>query len=40
MIYAEWKLYGKFDNGFFKSWNEYFEATFNPDMQILLVKTC
>lgn len=38
MIYAEWTLYGEFHNQFFTTWESYFQATFNPDCEILTVK--
>lgn len=38
MIYAEWTLNGEFDNGIFSSWDSYHAATFNPDMNILVVR--
>lgn len=38
MIYAEWTLYGNFENGIFNSWAEYFAATFNPDIVLLVVR--
>lgn len=31
-IYAEWTLYGKFYNEFFNRWEDFFAATFNPDL--------
>ena len=37
-IYAEWILEGVFDNGFFNSWESYFNFTFNPEITVLLVK--
>lgn len=37
MIYAEWKTEGKFENGFFSSWEEFFRETFNPDIEIITV---
>lgn len=37
-IYAEWTLYGKFHNGLFDRWEDYFRATFNPDCEIKVVK--
>lgn len=38
MIYAEWTLDGVFGNGFFYSWDEYHAFTFNPDIDILVVR--
>lgn len=38
MIYAEWTLYGEFDNGIFSTWDEYHAATFNPDIKIKVVR--
>lgn len=38
MIYAEWTLYGVFDNAVFITWDEYHAATFNPDIIILVVR--
>lgn len=38
MIYAEWELNGKFDNGIFHSWDEYHAAMFNPDIDIILFR--
>lgn len=38
MIYAEWTLYGVFDNAIFNTWDEYHTATFNPDIIILVVR--
>lgn len=38
MIYAEWTLNGAFDNGIFPTWDAYHAATFNPDMNITLVR--
>lgn len=38
MIYAEWMLYGQFDNAFFANWDEYHAATFNPDIEIMVVR--
>lgn len=38
MIYAEWTIGGAFDNGIFRSWDEYHAATFNPDVEIMLVR--
>lgn len=38
MIYAEWTLYGEFDNGIFPTWDAYHAATFNPDINITLVR--
>lgn len=37
-IYAEWNLYGKFYNGIFTNWTDYFRATFNPFCEIIVVK--
>lgn len=36
MIYAEWTLYGEFENGIFPTWDAYHAATFNPDIEIRL----
>lgn len=38
LIYAEWTLYGEFNNGFFHSWDEYHAATFSPDCNIKVVR--
>lgn len=38
MIYAEWTLYGVFDNAIFITGDEYHAATFNPDIIILVVR--
>ena len=38
MIYAEWTLYGEFDNGIFPTWDAYHAATFTPDINITLVR--
>ena len=38
MIYAEWTLNGEFDNGIFHTWDAYHAATFNPDINITLVR--
>lgn len=38
MIYAEWMLYGKFENGIFPTWAAYYAATFNPDTDIKVVR--
>lgn len=38
MIYAEWLLHGEFDNGIFSTWDEYHAATFNPDIEVKLVR--
>ena len=37
-IYAEWMLDGKFNQGEFYSWGDYYTATFSPDVEIL--RTC
>lgn len=37
-IYAEWMLNGKFNQGEFCSWSDYYTATFGPDVEIL--RTC
>lgn len=37
-IYAEWTLDGVFNNGFFTTWDAYHAATFNPDIEIKVVK--
>lgn len=37
-IYAEWVLDGVFGNGFFNTWEEYFDFMFNPEINVLLVK--
>lgn len=34
IIYAEWIENEVFNNGMFKSWGEYYERTFNPDLTI------
>lgn len=38
MIYAEWKIKGKFHNDFFTDWRPFFDATFSPDCELLIVK--
>lgn len=38
MIYAEWMLYGSFENGIFYSWEEFHKATFCPDIDIITIK--
>ena len=38
MVYAEWILNGEFDNGLFRTWDEYHAAMFNPEIKIILVK--
>lgn len=38
MIYAEWTLYGVFENGFFDTWENFIRATFSPDIEILAIK--
>ena len=38
MIYAEWTLYGEFENGIFPTWDTYYAATFNPDIEIKVVR--
>lgn len=37
-IYAEWGNNGVFDNGLFNSWDEYYAAFFNPDIELLCVR--
>ena len=37
-IYAEWENNGVFDNGLFNSWDEYYAAFFNPDIELLCVR--
>lgn len=37
-IYAEWMLNGKFNQGEFYSWGDYYTATFSPDVEML--RTC
>lgn len=37
-IYAEWMLNGKFNQGEFCSWGDYYAATFSPEVEIL--RTC
>ncbi len=37
-IYAEWTLKGVFGNGFFNTWEEYFDFMFDPEIDVLLVK--
>lgn len=37
-IYAEWIVRNVFDNGFFDSWEEFFNFAFDPAINILLVK--
>ena len=37
-IYAEWMLNGKFNQGEFCSWGDYYTATFSPEVVIL--RTC
>lgn len=38
MIYAEWTLYGEFNNAIFHSWDTYHATTFNPDIEIKVVR--
>lgn len=38
-IYAEWTCEGEFENGIFDRWDDFYAATFNPDIEILTVKT-
>ena len=38
MIYTEWTLYGEFENGIFPTWDAYHAATFNPDIEIKVVR--
>lgn len=38
MIYAEWTLYGVFENGFFASWGEFYDATFSPEIDVKVVR--
>ena len=38
MIYAEWTLHGVFENGIFTSWDEYHAATFNPEIDVEIVR--
>ena len=38
MIYAEWKKDGNFNNGFFDTWEAWYEFSFSPEMEILKVK--
>lgn len=38
IIYAEWTFEGKFDNGFFKNWEEYHKFFFNPCYEVTKVK--
>jgi hypothetical protein len=37
-VYAEWTKKGVFGNGFFNSWEEYFDFVWNPEITILLVE--
>ena len=37
-IYAEWTFKGVFGNGFFNTWEEYFDFMFDPEIDVLLVK--
>lgn len=38
MIYAEWILDGEFNNGFFKTAEDFIRATFNPDIEFITIK--
>lgn len=37
-IYIEFTINGQFNNAIFASWDEYHRATFNPEIDILLIK--
>ncbi len=37
-IYAEWMFNGKFNQGEFHSWSDYYATTFSPEVEIL--RTC
>ena len=37
-IYAEGEKDGIFDNGFFNTWDEYYAAFFNPDIELSCVR--
>lgn len=38
IIYAEWIADGKFENGFFATWDAFHAATFIPCIEIKVVK--
>lgn len=37
-IYAEWTKDDVFDNGFFPSWDAYYDLTFDPRIEVKLVR--
>lgn len=37
-IYAEWIKNGHFDNGFFPSWGAYYDFTFDPEIEVKVVR--
>lgn len=37
-IYAEWKINGVFENGFFWSNEEFNNFTFSPEIEVLMIK--
>lgn len=37
-IFAMWTLNGTLNDGFFDSWEEYFDFVWNPEITILLVE--
>lgn len=37
-VYAEWIKDGHFDNGFFPSWDAYHDFTFDPEIEVKVVR--
>lgn len=37
-VYAEWVKNGVFDNGFFHTWDEWHDFSFDPDIEVQLVR--